>query len=99
MGEDDVLTRARDLTVIPAWNGIDRMLLFRRFSDRFRGCAAKDHAFEQGVTGHSISAMQPGIADLANGIEVFNIGSPAEIGDDAPAGVVRCGHNWNRCLG
>ena len=99
MGEDDVLPRARDLAIIPAWDGIDRALWVRRLSDGLRRCLAKDHAFEQGVAGHPISTMQSGIADLPNGIEVVNVGSPAEIGNDAAAGVVRCGHNRDRGLG
>ena len=47
-----------------------------------------DHAFEQGVGGHAIGAVQPGIGHLADGIEAGDVGLAVVVDHHAATGVV-----------
>ena len=48
----------------------------------------EDQTFQQRVAGHAVGAVQPGVGDLADGIESGQIGTRPVIGDHPTTGVV-----------
>ncbi len=58
-----------------------------------------DHAFEQGVGGHPVGAVQPGVGHLADGIEAGDVGLAVVVDHHAAAGVVSGRDDGHRLLG
>ncbi len=58
-----------------------------------------DHAFEQGVGGHPVGAVQPGVGHLADGVEARNVGLAVVVDHHATAGVVGGRDDGHRLLG
>lgn len=52
---------------------------------------AHDEAFEQGVGGEAVGAVETRTGGFANGIEIWDIGGGGEVGLDAPDLVVGSG--------
>ena len=63
------------------------------------GGAGIDHAFQQGIAGHAVRAMQAGAAYLANRVQPGDIRLPVLIDHHAAAGVVRGRHHGQRRRG
>ncbi|MNO74037.1 hypothetical protein D3C76_650220 [compost metagenome] len=47
-----------------------------------------DHAFQQGVGGHAVGAVQPGVGHLADGVEAGDVGLAVVVDHHAATGVV-----------
>ena len=60
---------------------------------RQAGARAIDEAFEQGIAGESIGAMDAGAGDFAGGVEAGDGGSSVQIGGNAAHGVVGGGED------
>jgi hypothetical protein len=56
----------------------------------------EDEAFEQGVGGEAVGAVDSGAGDLTDGEEAEERGATEEVGADAAHPVVGCGRNGDR---
>ena len=68
------------------------------FLDVIRHGFTHDHTFEQRVGGEAIRAVQAGVGDFTDGVEILDVGAPRQIGRHTAAGVVRTWGNRNRLL-
>jgi hypothetical protein len=82
-----LLVRVIHLALVPG-----RQVGAPRWWAAWPGCRLRlvgiDHAFEQGVGGHAIGAVQPGIGHLADGIEAGDVGLAVVVDHHAATGVV-----------
>ena len=97
MGDDDLLVRIGDATLVPARQ--HRQCTIRVGKDVPGGRFTKDHAFEQRIACQAICAVQAGAGGLADRVQTLEVRSCAQVRHHAAAGVVRRRHDRNRLAG
>ena len=55
----------------------------------FTGAFAEDEGFDEGIGGEAVGAVEAGVGDFADGVEVLDGGLAEEVGDDAADHVMR----------
>lgn len=99
MRDHDFLVGVRHPALVPRRDFRERGILGQRLVDVF-ACGVGEHqALQQGVAGHPVGAVQPGVGHLADGVEPREVGAAAQVGHDAAAGVVRGRHDRDGLAG
>ena len=93
MGDDDIFIGIGNLRFVPS--GYQKVILQPRgfLIDSLCCGHCKHHAFEQGVTGHTVSAMKARETRFSNSIEVGDISLPRDTCHNAAAGIVGSRHD------
>src|ERR1035437_723348 len=63
------------------------------------GAFAEDEGFDEGVGGEAVGAVESGVRNLADGVEILDGGQSEEVGDDAADHVMSRRVDGDRLLG
>ncbi len=94
VGHHHGFVRIRHPAFIPVrqgWQGI--FCLLQLPGNILGGQFAEHRAFQQGVAGHAVGAMESCVGRFAHGIQSFDIGAGFPVRPDASAGVMGSGHH------
>ena len=93
MRDDDIFIGIGNLRFVPS--GYQKVILQPQLFLIDSLCCGhcKHHAFEQGVTGHTVSAMKTRETRFSNSIEVGDISLPRDTCHNAAAGIVGSRHD------
>ena len=99
MGDHHFLVGIRDPALVPLAKGRGGGEGLHGFPDMVGGGFGEDEAFQQGIAGHAVGAMETGGGHFPDGMEAMEIGAPPAVGDNATTGVMGRGDHGDRGSG